>query len=176
MKINPYRRSRGFTLIELSVSMSIGVMTSAMVLGLFNQQLAFLKLYKNQTFLTSEAPIISMYLSRLIGKADRFRLHASVADALAGTNARLTASPVAVLNFSQPDGSTRATILSFEDRGSGFALYYYVVPTTGVLGTPQWFVTKAPSNVSFSIEQGVLRVSLTGKQGEVVTYSGTMQQ
>jgi hypothetical protein len=83
---------------------------------------------------------------------------------------------VAVLNFSQPDGSTRATILSFENRGSGLALYYYVVPTTGVLGTPQWFVTKAPTNVSFSVQQGVLRVTLTGKQGEVVTYSGTMQQ
>jgi len=176
MKINLHRVRRGFTLIELSVSMSIGVMTSAMVVALFNQQLAFLNIYKTQTFLTNEAPIISMYLSRLIGKSDRFRLHASLADALAGTNPRLTASPVAVLNFSQPDGTTRATILSFENRGSGLALYYYVVPANGVLGTPQWFVTKAASDVSFSVQQGVLRVSLTGRRGELVTYSGTMQQ
>jgi prepilin-type N-terminal cleavage/methylation domain-containing protein len=99
MKVNPHRIRRGFTLIELTVSMSIGVMTSAMVIALFNQQLAFLKLYKTQSFLTNEAPIISTYLSRLIGKADRFRLHASLADALAGTNPQLTASPVVVLNF-----------------------------------------------------------------------------
>jgi prepilin-type N-terminal cleavage/methylation domain-containing protein len=176
MKINLHRMRRGFTLIELSVSLGIGVMTSAMVVALFNQQLEFLKIYKTQTFLTNEAPIISMYLSRLIGKADRFRLHASLADALAGINPRLTASPVAVLNFSQPDGTTRATILSFEDRGSGLALYYYVVPTNGMLGTPQWFVTKAASDVSFSVQQGVLRVALTGRGGELVTYSGTMQQ
>lgn len=176
MKTRLKHKRRGFTLIELSISLGIGMMTSAMVLALFNQQLAFLKLYRNQNFLTNEAPVISMHLSRLIGKADRFRLHASLADALAGTNPRFTASPVAVLNFSQPDGSTRATILSFEDRGSGPALYYYVVPPTGVLGTPQWFVTKAPANISFSVQQGVLRVTLTGQQGEVVTYSGTMQQ
>lgn len=176
MKTNHQRFRRGFTLIELAISMTIGVMTSAMVIALFNQQLAFLNIYKTQTFLTNEAPIISMYLSRLIGKADRFRLHASLADALSGTNPRMTASPVVVLNFSQPDGTSRATILSFEDRGSGPALYYYVVPTIGTLGTPQWFVTKAPTDVSFAIQQGVLRVTLTGRRGEVVTYSGTMQQ
>ena len=34
---------RGFTLIELSIAMTIGLMTAAMVLALFNQQLAFLK-------------------------------------------------------------------------------------------------------------------------------------
>ena len=79
-----------------------------MVLALFNQQLAFLKIYRAQNFLTEEAPLISMYVSRLVGKADRFRLHDTVADALAGANPRLTASPVVVMNFRQPDGTMRA--------------------------------------------------------------------
>ena len=65
--------------------MMMGMATGAMVLALFNQQLAFLKIFKAQNFLTDEAPIISMYVSRLVGKADRFRLHDSVADALAGS-------------------------------------------------------------------------------------------
>ena len=176
MKATVQRVRRGFTLIELSIAMMLGIATGAMVLALFNQQLAFLKLYKAQNFLTEEAPIISMYVNRLIGKADRFRLHDSVADALSGVNARLTASPVVVLNFRQPDGTMRATILSFEDRGTGPALYYYVVPVTGVLGAPQWAVTKAPSNVVFSMSQGVLRMTLTGSRNEQITYSGTMQQ
>ena len=174
MKPNPHRRA--FTLIEMSVSIMLGLATGSMVIALFNQQIAFLKMFKTQSFLTEEAPLISMYVSRLIGKADRFRLHDSVADALAGTNARLTASPVVLLNYRQPDGVMRATILSFENRGSGMALYYYVVPSSGVLGTPEWAVTKAASNISFTMDQGVLRMKLTGPNSEEITYSGTMQQ
>jgi hypothetical protein len=83
---------------------------------------------------------------------------------------------VVVLNFRQPDGTMRATILSFENRGTGNALYYYVVPVSGVLGTPQWAVSKSPRNVSFAMENGILRMTLTGPNGEEITYSGTMQQ
>jgi hypothetical protein len=163
------------------IGLMIGIATGTMVLALCNQQLAFLKLYKAQNFLTDEAPVISMYASRLIGKADRFRLHDSVADALAGSNPRLGASPVVVLNFRQPDGSQRATILSWEDLGSGPALNYYVVPVTGVLGAPQWAVYKAPPlpntcKVTFSMNQGILQMTLTGPKSEQITYSGTMQQ
>ena len=170
------RTRRGFTLIELSVAIMLGMATGTMVLGLFNQQLAFLKIFKAQGFLTEEAPIISTYVSRLVGKADRFRLHATREDALSGTNARLTDSPVVVLNFRQPDGTMRATILEFRDRGAGPALYYYVVPVTGVLGDPLWAVTKAPRNVVFRMEEGVLRMILTGPSGEEIIYSGIMQQ
>lgn len=173
------RKRRGFTLLELSIAIMMGLATGAMVISLFNQQLAFLRIFRAQAFLTEEAPVISMYVSRLIGKADRFRLHDSVADALSGANPRLTASPVVVLNFRQldnPSAPMRAAILSFEDRGGGPALYYYVVPANGALGTPQWTVSKAPANVSFAMVAGVLRMTLTGKNGEQITYSGTMQQ
>lgn len=176
MKFSSYRPRRGMTLVELSIGMMLGMMLGAMTIALFNQQLAFLKIFKAQNFLSDEAPIISTYVSRLVGKADRFRLHDSVADALAGRNPRLTASPVVVLNFRQPDGTMRATILSFENRGAGNALYYYVVPTSGVLAEPQWAVTKSPSNVTFAMVEGVLRMVLTGPNNEEITYSGTMQQ
>lgn len=170
------RARRGFTLIELSVAIMLGLATGSMVIVLFKQQLSFLTIFKAQNFLTEEAPIVSMYVSRLVGKADRFRLHDSVADALSGTNPRLTESPVVVLNFRQPDGTMRATILSFENRGTGLALYYYVVPVTGVLGAPLWAVTKTPSKVAFKMDSGVLRMVLTGPNSEEITYSGTMQQ
>ena len=181
------RMRRGFTLIELSLAIMLGMATGAMVLSLFNNQMAFLKIYEKQNFLTEEAPVISMYVGKLVGKADRFRLHDSVADALAGVRVRTTPSRVVVLNYRQPDGTVRASILSFEDRGSGPALYYYVVPVNGVLGEPQWAVTKKPTNVSFFMGdptsvvesekvQGILRMVLTGPSGERITYSGTMQQ
>ena len=176
MKRNRHPMRRGFTLIELSLAIIMGMLTSSMVLALFNQQLAFLKIYQTQNFLTEEAPMISMQVGRLLGKAERFRLHDTVADALAGTNPRLTASPVLVLNFRQLDGTIRASILAFEDRGAGMALYYYVVPISGVLGAPQWYVTKKPANIAFAMQQGVLRMILTGPAGEQIIYSGTMQQ
>lgn len=169
---------RGFTLIELAIGMVIGMGTAVMMLALVNQQLTFIKIFRAQNFLTQEAPIISMYVSRLIGKADRFRLHDSVADALLGLNPRLTPSPVVVLNYRQPDGTMRATILSYQDlnNGTGPALYYFVVPINGVLGPPQWVVTKAPTNVVFAMVDGILRMTLTGPRGEQIVYSGTMQQ
>jgi type II secretory pathway pseudopilin PulG len=175
MKIPSRSGRRGFTLIELSVALMMGIVTGTMVLALFNQQLAFLNIYKTQNFLTEEAPIISTYVSRLVGKADRFRLHATVDDALSGQNPVMADAPVAVLNFRQPDGTMRATILSFENRGQGLRLNYYVVPTTGTLGAPQWSVTARPTDVRFAIEQGVLRMTLSGPAGERIIYSGTMQ-
>jgi hypothetical protein len=51
-----------------------------------------------------------------------------------------------------------------------------VVPSNGVLDTPQWFVTKKPANVQFSMQEGVLRMTLTGPAGEQITYSGVMQK
>ncbi len=172
-----HRSARGgYTLIELSIAMTMGMVVAGMVLLLFNQQLAFLRIYRTQNFLTEEAPVISPYVSKLVGRADRFRMHDSLADALANSKIRTSASPVVVLNFRQPDGSMRASILAFQNLGSGPALYYYVVPSNGVLGTPQWVISNKPSNVSFAMEQGVLRMTLTGPQGEQITYSGTMQQ
>jgi prepilin-type N-terminal cleavage/methylation domain-containing protein len=176
MKRSRHATRRGFTLIELSVALFMGLMTGSMVLAMFNQQLAFLKIYQTQSFLTEEAPMISMHVGRLVGKADRFRLHDSVGDALTGANPRLTSSPVVVLNFRQPDGTMRATLLAFEDRGTGPALYYYVVPTNGMLGAPQWAVSNKPAKVEFIMDQGVLRMILSGPAGEQITYSGTMQQ
>lgn len=182
MKNSFKRMRRGFTLIELSLAIMLGLGTGSMILVLFNQQLVFLKLFKSQTFLTDEAPIISMYVSRLVGKADRFRLHDNVADALSGARPRLTREspskplpPVVLMNFRQPDGKMRATILSFEGTGKK-ALYYYVVPESGVLGAPQWAVSKSPSDVTFEIVQGVLRMTLTGPDMEQITYSGIMLQ
>ena len=167
---------RGFTLVELSVAIMMGMLTGSMVLALFNQQLAFLKIYQVQSFLAEEAPVVSMYVSRLVGKTDRFRLHDNVADALSRSRPRLTSSPVVALDFRQLDGTSRTSILSFETRNGIQALYYYVVPVSGVPGTPEWFITNKPSNVQFTMDEGVLRMILTGPAGEQITYSGTMQQ
>jgi prepilin-type N-terminal cleavage/methylation domain-containing protein len=169
-------KRRGFTLVELTLAVSVGLLIASIAMALFNNQLAFLRIYGAQSFLTEEAPVINLHVSKLVGKAERFRLHGSVSEALTGSNPRTDASPVLVLNFRQPDGTVRAGILAFENRGSGPALYYYVVPLTGVLGAPQWHISKQPRDLSFTVETGILRMTLTGPNGEVVTYSGAMTQ
>lgn len=174
MKTTVQKIRRGFTLLELTVAMMVGMTVGAMVLAMLNQQVAFLRIFRAQSFLNEEAPIISHHVSKLLLSAERFRLHASVADALAGTNPRLTNSPVCVLNFRQPNGTMRAGILSYENRGQGNALFYYVVPVSGVLSAPQWTVTRAPTNVTFFVESGILRTRLTGPAGEEITFSGAM--
>lgn len=178
MKSSIYRLQRAYTLIELTIVMMVGMLTSGMVLSLVNQQLTFLNLFRTQNFLITEAPIISMYVSRVIGKADRFSLHPSANDAVAGTNASLSNMPVVALEFRDPNGVMRKTILAYRDLGAGAgrALYYYIVPSNGILAEPQWAVSRAPSDVSFSVVQGVLRMTLTGPAGEQIIYSGTMQQ
>lgn len=176
MKPSGITRQRGFTLIELTLAISIGMAIATIAMTLFNQQLAFLRIFRVQEFLTEEAPIINLHVSKLVGKAERFRLHNSVAEALTGANPRSTASPVVVLNFRQPDGIVRAAILSFENLGTGSALYYYVVPANGPLGAPLWYVSRKPRDVAFTVETGILRMTLTGPNGESITYSGAMTQ
>lgn len=174
MKTATKINKRGFTLVELSIGILVGLLVGAMTLTMLNQQLTFLKIFRAQSFLNEEAPIISHHVSKLFINAERFRLHASLEDAISGDDPQLTDSPVVVLNFRQPDGTLRAGILSFEDRGDGDALYYYVVPLTGVLGDPEWAITTRPTNVSFFVESGIIRTRLTGPAGEVITFSGAM--
>ncbi|MDX1679655.1 MAG: hypothetical protein R3242_02890 [Akkermansiaceae bacterium] len=175
MKTGIRKLRRAFTLLELTVVILIGMMVGTMIIAIFNQQMAFLRIYRIQSFVTEEAPMISVYVNRLVGKADRFRLHASVEDALTGTNPRLTSSPVCVLNYRQPDGTMRASILAFEDTADGPELNYYVVPESGILSAPEWSITDQAQNIEFAVEQGILRTRLTGPQGEQLTYSGATQ-
>ncbi len=175
MKMMPNRFPKGFTLLELTLAIMVGMTIGGIILAMVNQQVAFLRIFHAQSFLNEEAPIISNHVSKLLGHADRFRLHGSMDEAISNTKPRLTNSPVLVLNFRQPDGTMRAGILSFEDRGEGVALYYYLVPVSpGVLGEPVWAVTNKPTNVSFFMDAGVIRTRLTGPAGEEIIFSGAM--
>ncbi|MGJ8632894.1 MAG: hypothetical protein ACSHX7_03165 [Luteolibacter sp.] len=175
MKTHFKKIKRAFTLVEMTLVLMIGMAIGSMLLVLMNQQLAFINLFRSQNFLIEEAPIISTHISKLLIHAERFRLHESLDDALSGANPRLTDSPVLVLNFRQPDGTIRAGILSFEDRGSGDALYYYVVPTSGALADPEWAVTTKPTDVNFYMDSGVIRIRITGPAMEELTFSGDME-
>ncbi|WAC21615.1 hypothetical protein OVA24_09485 [Luteolibacter sp. SL250] len=169
---------KGMTLVELTLAMGVGLSIAAIILLLMNQQITFLRILGAQSFLSEEAPMIGLYVGKMAGKADRFRLHATIDDALAGRNPRLTASPVMLMNFRQPDGTMRSAILAYEEKDGREELNYYLVPDSASpsLGTRQWSITRKASDVSFFVTDGILRMQLTGPADERLTYSGTMQQ
>lgn len=168
-------RCRGYTLIELTLAMAVGIVISALVMALVNQQLAFLKIFRAQSFLVTEAPMLNNYIVKVVGNADSYRLYKSVDDLVAGRPQVLEEAPVIMLRFKEPNGTFRAAVLSFEDPGTGSGLYYRMVNSSGVLASPSWALSKSPSRVRFSIEQGILRVRVSGPHGEEVIYSGAMQ-
>ena len=166
---------RGYTLIELSLAMAIGTMVAAMALLLFNQQMAFLKIFKAQDFLTREAPMINNYVVRVIGTAEDYRLYEDIDALKNGSDPVMTGAKVLVLRFREANGTMRASVLSFEDPGTGPGLYYTMIPDSGIITVPDWALSKQPSLVSFAVEQGVLRMIVEGPNGEELIYSGTQQ-
>ena len=176
MKLSvPRFRGRGYTLLELSLAMATGIVVAVLLLAMVNQQIAFLRIYNAQSFLTTEAPLINNYLARVIGSAEGYRLYESVDDLVDGSPPVMADAPVIMLRFKEPDGTFRASVLSFENPGTGQGLYYRMVTPAGTLGTPDWALSKRPAEVDFSIIQGILRVRVEGPNGEEIFYSGTQQ-
>jgi len=171
--VRPLRR--GYTLLELSLAIGIGLMVGGMSLSILNQQVAFLKIFHAQDFLASEAPLINYQVTRIVSHADSFRLHESLGDAEARVNPVLTDASVLVLRFKQSDGGYRESILAFHDPGTGPGIYYHFVREDGTVEDPQWAVSKKVAIARFSIENGILRARLSGPNGEEIIYSGAEQ-
>jgi prepilin-type N-terminal cleavage/methylation domain-containing protein len=176
MKTNRRQWKRGYTLIELTAAMAIGLAVAAMTLSLAMQQFSFLRIFRAQEFLTYEAPVINNFVVKLISQADGFRIHESVSDGELGISPVLEDGSVLVLIHKQPDGGVRESALAYTDPGgAGAGLYYYFVAADGSFGAPQWAVSTKPTEVIFFVQEGILRMRLTGPNGEELTYSGANQ-
>lgn len=171
------RKRRGYTLLELTLAMVVGMMIASITLLLFNQQMAFVRIFNAQDFLTREAPLINNYVVRVLGSAEGYRLYTDMNSLRTGGSPVLSNAKVLVLRFRESDGTIRTSMLSWEDPGSGMGqgLYYRLIPASGTIGTPDWAISKKPTNVIFAVEQGILRMRITGPNGEELIYSGTEQ-
>lgn len=168
--------ARGYTLIELTLAMAIGLMISALIMSMVNQQLAFLKIFRVQSFLVTEAPMLNNYVVKIVGNADSYLLYSKVDDLISGRPPITTGDAEAImLRFKEPNGTFRSAVLSFENPGTGLGLYYRMVNSAGVLAAPSWALSKRPQRVRFLVDQGILRIRITGPADEEVTYSGTSQ-
>ena len=170
----PHRR--GFTLAELATAMGLALAIAVMMMTLLQQQVTLHGILKAQGFLVDDAPQINNTITQILSRADAYRIHENLSDAVAGANAVTEDGKVLVLGFLNPDGSEDFGIVSFETNDGKDELAYYnlnpSVPFTKA-GNPDWLISRRVENAEFFIENGVFRMELTGPAGESITYSGT---
>ncbi len=174
---NRHKIRRGFTLIEMTVTITVGLMVAGISLTLFNSQLMSYKILKTQNFLVSEAPQVNNTLNRIVSRANFFRMYESLNDATTGYNAVIADGKVLALKFQDPsDGSSSYGVISFNSNTN--SLDYYNVSNMAELAVadPDWTISSQLSDAVFYIQNGVLRIKLTGPNGEEIIYSTTTQR
>ncbi len=180
MITNPKKQKNlcGFTLIEMTVAIIVGLMLAVMSLTLFSSQLASYRILNTQNFLVSEAPQINNTLNRIVSRANFFRMYTNLADAEAGQNAVIAGGKVLALKFEDPSSTSNSSfgVIAFDSTSNNLN-YYHVNSMAGLaVATPQWSITTQLSNAVFYVQTGVLRIKLTGPNSDEIIYSTTTQR
>lgn len=167
-------RRRAFTLIEMTMALAMTLTIAAIILTLLQQQLTFGKALAKFGFLRDEAPQINTLLTSLVNEADTYRIFVDLDSAKSFSNAVRTEGKSLRLRFRRPDGATDDGIVAFEERNGIKQLNYYL-KTSGAISwptTPRWTASSKPSNVEFDNSFGILQVTMTGPNGDEITYAG----
>jgi prepilin-type N-terminal cleavage/methylation domain-containing protein len=167
------RGQGGFSLIELTVVVSLSVMLASAVLGMFNSNLQMMNQAVKYQFLAKDAPFIGLLLTKTIGNAEDYRIFANRNNAASGTPAVLTGSAVR-LWMAQPSGTFRQAILSFEMIGGHQGIYFFLAnDTTGAFPvTPSWELAGGQlTNATFDASTGLLLATLNGSYGDQYTFA-----
>jgi len=174
----PTKIRRGFTLIEMTLILAVGLMVASISLTLFNSQLMSYKILNSQNFLISEAPQINNTLNRIIPRANFFRMYASLTDAKAGTGAVINDGKVLALQFQDVANSADSSfgIIAYDDAANDLNYYHVSSMAELAIASPAWNITTQLHDAVFYVENGVLRIKLTGPNGEEIIYSATTQR
>jgi hypothetical protein len=160
----------------MSVAMLMAIIVAGASLAILSQQVTFTRMVRSQAFLLEDAPTINNLFSRMLGRANDYRVYADVSAAKSGGTSILADGHALLLRFRQPDGSLINAILAAEDAGTGrVRVGFYYTKSNTWKAAPDWVLTSAPTDLTFSIENGVLRALFTGPEGEQITYSGHTQ-
>jgi prepilin-type N-terminal cleavage/methylation domain-containing protein len=166
------RRQRGFSLIELTLVVSLSVLLASAVLGMFNSNLQMMNQAVKYQFLAKDAPFIGL-LPKTIGNAEDYRIFANRNNAVTGTPAVLT-GPAVRLWMRQPNSTFRQAILSFEPINNHQGIYFFLADDlTGVFpATPSWELAGGQLNgATFDASTGVLLATLNGSYGDQYTFA-----
>jgi len=141
--------TRGFTLLELTIVMVMGLMIASVTLMLFTNQLKMFEILRDQNFMIREAPQVNSLLNRLISRSDALSVDQA--------NSKLT------LTFTDPaDNPDTTAEIVFEDEN----LIYKSTNST-------WTISTQVKAVDYSYDHGVLVITLTGPNGGQIKHGST---
>lgn len=169
-----FRKAKGFTLIEMTVALGMTLGIASTIVGILHQQVAFIGLVSRFQFLRDEAPQINTLLTTIINKSDSYRIYGNIVNAKAGSGAVQAEGRALRLRFRNPDGTTSNAIISFENQAGKNRLNYYFKPQgqSSWPTSPSWTISSRPTLVDFSNTSGILLITMTGPNGEQITYAG----
>ncbi len=177
MKRTHSKQTAGFTLLEMALALAMGLGIASALLSMLQQQIAFTRMVGQFSFLRQDAPQINTLLNTLIKSSDSYRIYTDISNAKAASNPVRTSGRALRLRLRNPDGTAAHAIISFESTVSGTRLnfYYRNYNEAGWPSEPNWTITSSPSLVDFSNNTGILLVSMTGPNGDEITYAGNPQ-
>lgn len=167
-------RSFGFTLLEMTIALMMSMGIAATLVIMIQQHVSLTQVIGKFAFLRDEAPQINTLLTTMINKADFYRIYSSVDNAKNGTNPVRSDGRALRLRFRNPDGSSNLAIIAFENRNNEKQLNFYRLPpgSSSWPANPSWTITKEPSEIDFDNTSGILLVTMTGQNGDEITYAG----
>ncbi|MFK5922237.1 MAG: hypothetical protein QM496_08665 [Verrucomicrobiota bacterium] len=161
-----------FTLVEISMVMAMLMLLAAALIMMLQSHVTFMRILQSYTFLRDDAPQVNNMLTGIFGKANSYRIYSSVGNAKANTGSINVDGKAVRLSFRSPDGSYDEGIVAFEVVAGEAKLNFYSFDGAWNV-TPNWTITQQASTVTFADDTGILLVTLTGPNGEQVTYGGT---
>lgn len=171
LPLHPTRPCRqGFTLMEVSTAMGLMVMLSGALVVMLQQHLSFMGMAQRQTFLAKEAPQIGNILGRIFQQADHYFIYADRAGALGGATPVIQNGGAVRLFFKTSSQTTQERLIVAEADSSGTSLRLYAAQTDGT--ETSWLICKGLQGAAFHANEGILTATLTGPNGESITYCG----
>lgn len=174
MKTYPRKGRAAFTLLEMTLAISLSLGIASAIVGLLQQQLSFTSTLNHFHFLREEAPQINTLLGTVINKADSYRIYASRNDAMASSGAIRSDGRALRMRLRNPDGTAAHAVVAFETAGSVNRLNFYFRNHNQASwpSSPSWTISSKPALVDFDNTSGILLITLTGPKGEQITYAG----
>ena len=169
-------RQRGFTMIELTLAVSVSMLVATGCLMLLGLHTNYMREVNSFQFLRDEAPQVNSLVTQLVSKSDSYRIYGSAAEAFGGLSAVNTNGQAVRLIYRNPSGLIDQSVIALEPgTASAFELNYYRYQGGSWPAQPDWTITSQVASATFSDDGGVLLMALTGPSGEEITYAGTLQ-
>lgn len=163
-------RAHGFTLMEVSTAMGLMVMLSGVLVVMLQQHLSFMQMAQRQSFLAQEAPQIGNILGRIFQQADHYFIYPDGAGARGGVTPVIQNGRAVRLFFKTSSQTTQERLITAETDTSGTSLRFYTPLPDGT--ERSWLICKGLQAAAFNANEGILTATLTGPNGEMITYCG----